>query len=109
MNLADYPDAIAAAEVAVLEAKESYLNLVEMVEQQRAEFKGMVAERFPPKTGNDRDRANYLSELENSDPDYQKRRGMAKQQEQGLELARIEVRRLERCYEVALALHRFPE
>jgi hypothetical protein len=109
LTLEQYPDAIAAAEVAALEAKESYLAIAEAVENQRAEFKAMVAEKYPPKTGNDRDRASYLAELEGSDPQYQEWRLAAKQQETGLELARIEVRRLERMFRVAMALHGFPE
>lgn len=104
MDLAQYPDLIAAAEVAALEAQESYLALAEVVENQRAEFKAMVAEKYPPKQGNDRDRSSYMAELEGSDPQYQANRKAAKQQEQGLELARIEVRRLVRLYEVAMVV-----
>ena len=109
MKLDQYPDAIAAAEVATLEAKEDYLAKAEAVEGQRAQFKAMVAEKYPPRVGNDADRAAYLAELENSDPQYQANRKAAKEAETGLELGRIEVRRLERLYTVALALHGFPE
>lgn len=108
LTLANYPNAIVSAEVAALEAKEDCLAKAEAVENQRAEFKAMVAERYPAKQGNDRDRASYLAELE-SDPQYQGNRKAAKEAETGLELARIEVRRLERLFQVALALHGFPE
>lgn len=104
MNLSDYPDAIAAAEVAALEAKEDFLAKAEAVENQRADFKGMVAEKYPPKTGNDRDRSSYMAVLEGSDPQYQKNRKAAKEAEMTLELGRIEVRRLERLFQVAMVL-----
>ena len=102
LTLADYPDAIANAEVATLAAQAAALVLAETVEGRRAQFAAMVA--TDPALKNEAQRKAGIAELQGSDPEFvglaQKQRSAA----ETLELTRIEVRRLERLFQVALIL-----
>lgn len=107
MKLADYPDAIAAAEVAVLEAQAAALELAELVEGRRAQFAAIVATDASLK--NEAQRKAALAELQGSDPEFVALARKRQVTQETLELGRIEVRRLERLFQVAMALHGFPE
>ena len=102
MKLDQYPDAIAAAEVATLEAAAAVMGLAESVEGQLAQFKAMVATDSSLK--NEAQRKAALAELQGSDPKYLELVDEQRRATETLELGRIEVRRLERCYEVALVV-----
>lgn len=69
-TLSDYPQAIAAAEKAVLRAQQGARALAEAVERRRAEFKNIVAIEFPTGKGNDGQRKNLLAELELTDDEF---------------------------------------
>jgi hypothetical protein len=68
LTLADYPQAIAAAEAAVLAAQQGARALAEAVERRRAEFKGIVAN--DKALSNADKRKDMLAQLELTDSDY---------------------------------------
>jgi hypothetical protein len=70
MQLIDYPDAIAAAELAHLKAQGEVRALTEALEARKAEFGLMVAN--DESLSNDAKRKAARAELELSDPDYLK-------------------------------------
>ncbi len=102
MQLIEYPDAIAHAEVAALEAQAAALAAAEAVEGRRAQFAAIVATDAALK--NDAQRKAAIAELQGSDPEFAALNRKQQVAAETLELARIEVRRLERLFEVAMVV-----
>jgi hypothetical protein len=107
LTLEQYPDAIASAEVVCLELQAAVLALAEQVEGQGAQFRAIVA--TDKSLTNEAQRKAGLAELQGSDPGYLALIEEQRRAVESLELARIEVRRLERLFRVAMVLHGFPE
>lgn len=99
MNIGDYPQAIAAAESAVLAAQQGARALAEAVERRRAEFKGIVAN--DKSLSNDAKRKDMLAQLELTDDDFLKLQSQLQAAKDAVVMAQIEADLQGRLWQVA--------
>ena len=97
MRLIEYPDAIAAASIAALEAEEKLRDATSELLAREADFKASIAEDRSLK--NDSQRKARLAEYQQTDGQYLAHAKAANDAKTTLELGRIEVQRLRDWFE----------
>lgn len=97
VTLADYPQAIAAAESAVLAAQQGARALAEAVEARKAQFGAIVAN--DKELRNDAQRKAARAELELTDAEYLKLQAQHQAAKDAVVMAQIEADRLLRLWQ----------
>lgn len=98
MNLADYPQAIADAQITHLTAQQQVRKIAAQLEERKAQFGALVA--ADKSLTNDAKRKAARAELELTDPEYLDLQQRLTEAKDGSTLATIEVERLGNGFKV---------